>query len=362
MIKKYLQNNLLSFLFVVIFVSFSVLTIGLAWTEPTAFPPGGNVSAPLNVGIIPQTKAGPLMINFGSPRASTGLVVLGDSYFDGNVGIGTLRPRAQFDVKNGGVLNQVAIGSAPFGKLPYPYESIQLPTGTNLRINFGFSERMIITSSGNVGIGTPTPAGKLHVSGLTILQNDSSFLYGMSSGGQVRFAINNDPGPMLNFYGRDSVGFFPFMTVNNAGKRDVSFNAGNVNIGNNLLVAGSLTLGGVAKSAWPKLRFYQGSDSECDKWVSCPAGSMVVGCGTGDRDFDKLGTDHIYTELTYNYDYHKWGCAAYDHDHGHRPYFLTVICMDNVDIIGSLYPIGGLVTSALGSSTGRCKNPTVDNY
>lgn len=43
-------------------------------------------------------------------------------------------------------------------------------------------------------------------------------------------AINNDAGPLLNFYGYDS-GFFNFMTVNNSGTKYVSFDAGNVGVG-----------------------------------------------------------------------------------------------------------------------------------
>ena len=94
MIKEYLQNNLFSFLLVVIFVSFFILTIGLAWTEPTAAPPGGNVSAPLNVGPTGQVKRGGLTLNTGG--ASIGLVVV-----SGNVGIGITDPQQKLDVAGG---------------------------------------------------------------------------------------------------------------------------------------------------------------------------------------------------------------------------------------------------------------------
>ena len=63
----------------------------LAWTEPTAPPPGGNVPAPLNVGNVGQTKAGGLILNTGG--ASTGLIV---RY--GNVGIGTTGPAQKLDI------------------------------------------------------------------------------------------------------------------------------------------------------------------------------------------------------------------------------------------------------------------------
>jgi len=63
----------------------------LAWTAPTAVPPGSNVAAPLNVGSTGQSKAGGLILNTGG--ATTGLIV--DS---GNVGIGTAAPGAKLHV------------------------------------------------------------------------------------------------------------------------------------------------------------------------------------------------------------------------------------------------------------------------
>jgi hypothetical protein len=91
MIKKYLQNNLLSFFLNIIFVSFFILTIVLAWTEPISSPPGGNVSAPLNVGPTGQIKSGGLILNTGG--APFGLIVA-----TGSVGIGTTSPRVALDV------------------------------------------------------------------------------------------------------------------------------------------------------------------------------------------------------------------------------------------------------------------------
>jgi hypothetical protein len=49
------------------------------------------------------------------------------------------------------------------------------------------------------------------------------------AGGNARMAINNDAGPILNFYGSDS-GWFNFMSVSNTGSRLTSFPGGDVNI------------------------------------------------------------------------------------------------------------------------------------
>jgi hypothetical protein len=91
----------------------------------------------------------------------------------------TITSSGKVEIPNGGVLNSIAVGSDKFGALSYPYESIQLPSWANLRINFGSKERMIITSLGNVGIGTNWPSQKLDVSG--VIQAGSVRLYGGDS-------------------------------------------------------------------------------------------------------------------------------------------------------------------------------------
>jgi hypothetical protein len=67
----------------------------------------------------------------------------------GKVGIGKLQPDVDLDVANGGRLNGVAIGTAPYGNLPFPYESIQLSENYNLRINFGSKETAVFWNNGN---------------------------------------------------------------------------------------------------------------------------------------------------------------------------------------------------------------------
>jgi len=76
-------------------MSFLLTYLVSAWTEPTTFPPEGNVAAPLNVGNTGQSKSGGLILNTGN--AATGLIV---AY--GKVGIGTTTPSYTLDV-NGNV-------------------------------------------------------------------------------------------------------------------------------------------------------------------------------------------------------------------------------------------------------------------
>jgi hypothetical protein len=89
----------------------------------------------------------------------------------------------------------------------------------------------------NVGVGTATPGAKLHVVAAggfgaepIRAQSAGTFFSGVDASGTQRLAINNDGGPTLGFYGYDG-NWFPWMTVNNAGGRQVSFNAANVGIG-----------------------------------------------------------------------------------------------------------------------------------
>ncbi|MDO8522812.1 MAG: hypothetical protein Q7S12_00800 [bacterium] len=65
-----------------------------AFTEPTQVPPGGNVSAPINISNTGQSKAGGLILN-------TAGAVLGLIVDKGDVGIGTVSPAQKLDVVGG---------------------------------------------------------------------------------------------------------------------------------------------------------------------------------------------------------------------------------------------------------------------
>ena len=65
-------------------------TAAIAWTGPTAAPPGNNATAPLNTSATGQVKVGGLQLNTGG--AATGLLV------QGNVGIGNTNPGQKLDV------------------------------------------------------------------------------------------------------------------------------------------------------------------------------------------------------------------------------------------------------------------------
>ena len=122
--------------------------------------------------------------NGGSERgrfSSTGLAVTGQLTTTGNVGIGTTSPGAKLDVKG---LARSSIGTGTgaggagyafyqFGTSATATENWHIGAegdGTFRFYNQGFGaglERMRIDSSGNVGIGTTSPAGKLMIAAST---------------------------------------------------------------------------------------------------------------------------------------------------------------------------------------------------
>ena len=90
-----------------------------SWTPATQNPPDGNTDAPINVGVSPQFKTGPLAVGKTSVPATgfdldvdglglfTGLSVSGSGYFSadgtflGKVGIGTNAPTKKLEVVGG---------------------------------------------------------------------------------------------------------------------------------------------------------------------------------------------------------------------------------------------------------------------
>jgi len=93
--NKQVSYKIVSLTFGILVLCFAVGFYVVAWTPPTAPPPGNNVDSPLNVGPNAQYKSGGLILNTGG--ADNGLIV-----DKGNVGIGTTEPQAKLDV-NGNV-------------------------------------------------------------------------------------------------------------------------------------------------------------------------------------------------------------------------------------------------------------------
>lgn len=157
--------------------------ISPSFTAPSVI----SVNSSSDALLITQTGSGNALVVEDSTNPDSTPFVIGAN---GNVGIGTSSPQEKFDLNGAQIIRNDAVtgwamfvpkfGTDPFGANYDRFDLRVEPTqqitylgnthgGTgsarDLGLVTGAIERIRITSTGNVGIGTGTPSSKLHVAG-----------------------------------------------------------------------------------------------------------------------------------------------------------------------------------------------------
>ena len=121
-------------------------------------------------------------------------LTIGQLYFD--PGDGNLDMAGYGYLRGGARLNNIAIGAQPFGAVPFPYETIQLDPGNNLRIAFGTTERMRLEAGGALRMAGATTDCRngWNCNGFFWDMSVSSVLYsGMSQRSDARLKEDVEP-------------------------------------------------------------------------------------------------------------------------------------------------------------------------
>ncbi|TAN37010.1 hypothetical protein EPN27_00350, partial [Patescibacteria group bacterium] len=152
-----------------------ILSFGIsyvyAWTAPTATPPGGNVSAPINTSATAQYKEGA----FGIGGLIRGYA---NAIFDGSVGVGVTIP--QVPLHTAGSINAPSNSATPNGSIMLggTGTGVQMAMGVTADVTpqYGWVQPRYANNStnynlvlnpngGSVGVGVSSPTQKLDVAG-----------------------------------------------------------------------------------------------------------------------------------------------------------------------------------------------------
>ena len=192
--------------------------LAIAWTEPSALPPGDNVPAPINVGAGAQIKTGDLTIG-GNFSVSSGEIIGAPA--GGNMGAGTLNAeqlciqgncRLNWPEAVNAFVNQGNIGFGPVARLGTKDNSpLALITNSSLRMYFD--------AVGNIGVGTSEPGTNFDVWGnirssrtaatasdVTLSARDGIGYVGSMTNVPLGFIINNGEKMRIDTAGKVGIG------------------------------------------------------------------------------------------------------------------------------------------------------------
>ena len=210
----------------------------------------------------------------------------------GYVGISTSTPNAALDVH--GTISATAYvgdGSGLTGigqgdRITSGTSHVIVSDSAAVTVRTGGSDRMTVTSAGNVGIGTAAPSNTLHVYGTAKLSGNAttSVDWGSASGKMLERFAGSGP------HGIYTSGYSSALTIDASNLQLNAYSSGNVGIGTTtpaatLQVSGSLIVSTSAQTTTPSL--YVGTNGNVGIGTSAPAmplhvnGSIRMGTTAG---------------------------------------------------------------------------------
>lgn len=172
-----------------LFIFFSIFDVAYAyeWTEPSGDPPAGNIDLPLNQGVTPQYKEGPLTIG-GTSAQSADLftVITGSSLFKEIEIVETLTVGEEIILDGNSEIN-LANGSS----INLDASSINLANGSKISISYAIAGPVLYSNA-------------THAEGVAVFGNsiNGTSIFGLTQGGVAIFGSSTGGGLAGRFDGK----------------------------------------------------------------------------------------------------------------------------------------------------------------